>query len=53
MRQEALGVDAVMVTTFADDNKKYLSTDYAQPQPMQDGYVTKELELTGVIAHRM
>lgn len=53
MKQEALGGEAVMVTTFADDNKKYLSTDYAEPQPMRDGYVTKDLELTGVVAHRL
>lgn len=48
MKQEELGGDSIFVTTFADDNKKYLSTDYSQPQEMKDGYVTKELELTGV-----
>jgi cysteine synthase A len=25
--EEAMGSDAVMVTVFPDDNKKYLSTD--------------------------
>ena len=28
--QDALGPDAVVVTVFADDNKKYLSTDLLQ-----------------------
>lgn len=29
----------MVVTTFADDNKKYLSTDYAKEEPMKDGYL--------------
>ena len=51
MAQETLGKDAVVVTTFADDNKKYLSTDYTLSQPMEDHYYSKEVELIGVIAH--
>uniref|UniRef100_UPI001FA7E022 PLP-dependent cysteine synthase family protein n=1 Tax=Cellulosilyticum ruminicola TaxID=425254 RepID=UPI001FA7E022 len=40
--QEKLGKDAVIVTTFADDNKKYLSTDYANEEPMKDHYLSKD-----------
>lgn len=47
MAQNALGGDAVLVTTFADDNKKYLSTDYAKKEPMKDGYLSAQTELTG------
>lgn len=50
--QEFLGEDSVVVTVFADDNKKYLSTDYAQPQQMQPGYLTAQLELEGAVAYR-
>lgn len=52
MAQNELGEDAVMVTVFADDNKKYLSTDYSQPQTMRDSYITKDLELVAVRAYR-
>lgn len=52
MAQEKLGEDCVMTTVFADDNKKYLSTDYADPQEMKEHYLTKNIELTGVIAYR-
>ncbi|MDR1832456.1 MAG: cysteine synthase family protein [Fusobacteriaceae bacterium] len=33
------------VTTFADDSKKYLSTDYAKEEPVKDGYLTRDIEL--------
>ena len=52
MAQEKLGADCILTTVFADDNKKYLSTDYADPQEMKDHYITKDLELTGVTAYR-
>ncbi len=52
MAQAKMGEDAVMTTVFADDNKKYLSTDYSDPQEMKDHYITKYLELTDVIVHR-
>lgn len=52
MKQNELGDDSVMVTTFADDNKKYLSTDYAEPQPMRDGYLAADIELVGLTVHR-
>lgn len=52
MAAERIGGDPVIVTVFADDNKKYLSTDYAKEEPMKDSYYTKDLTLDLVIAHR-
>jgi len=48
LAQEHLGKDAVVATVFADDNKKYLSTDYAKPLDIQDGMLSKNICLTGV-----
>ena len=44
--------DAVLVTVFSDDNKKYLSTDYAKEEPVREGYYSPRVRLTDVIAHR-
>ena len=43
--QEELGPDAVVVTVFSDDNKKYLSTALFGDEPIQDGYLSPEVEL--------
>jgi len=45
--QDELGPDAVVVTVFADSNKKYLSTDLMHEEPVRDGYRAPEVELTG------
>jgi cysteine synthase len=45
LAQERLGQDAVVVTVFADDNKKYLSTDLLRTEPVKDGYLAPEIEL--------
>jgi cysteine synthase A len=45
MAQDRLGEDAVVVTVFADDNKKYLSTDLLREEPVKDGYFSPEIEL--------
>ncbi|MBQ4518551.1 MAG: cysteine synthase family protein [Clostridia bacterium] len=45
---DALGDDAVIVTVFADDNKKYLSTDYAKTQTPPEGSLTADISLTGI-----
>ena len=50
--QEKLGEDAVMTTVFADDNKKYLSTDYANDYEMKGSYISKDVELLDVKAWR-
>ena len=45
---ERLGRDAVVVTVFCDDNKKYLSTALLQSEPLKAGYRSPEVELTGL-----
>ena len=45
--QEKLGKDANIVTVFADDNKKYLSTDYAKEFDVKETYLSKDIELIG------
>ncbi len=52
MAQEKLGCESVVVTVFADDNKKYLSTDYARPQEAREGYYSAQIELEDVFVHR-
>ncbi len=44
---EKLGGDAVVVTVFSDDNKKYLSTDLLREEPVRDGYLSPEVKLEG------
>jgi cysteine synthase A len=46
--QESLGGDAVVVTVFADDNKKYLTTDLLREEPVKPGYLSSQVELTGI-----
>ena len=48
--QNELGEGSVVVTVFPDDNKKYLSTDLLREEPSQEGYLTPEVELTGLRA---
>lgn len=50
--QEALGGEAVVATVFADDNKKYLSTDLLRVEPVRPGFLTPEIELRGLHALR-
>lgn len=52
LTQEELGGSGCVVTVFADDNKKYLSTDYAKVQPEQNGFISGNVTLMGVIAYR-
>jgi len=47
MAQERLGPEAVVVTIFSDDNKKYLSTDLMREEPVKPGFLSSELELVG------
>ncbi len=44
--QNELGKDAVVVTVFADDNKKYLSTDLLRKEPVKDDFISTDIELT-------
>lgn len=45
--QDRMGHDAVVATVFADDNKKYLSTDLSREEPVRPGYLTQDVELLG------
>lgn len=45
MMQNDLGDDAVVVTVFPDDNKKYLSTDLLKEEPVKSGYLSPHIEL--------
>ena len=42
--QDQLGSDAVVVTVFPDDNKKYLSTDLMHDEPSSSTHLTPFLE---------
>jgi cysteine synthase A len=46
--QQELGPEAVVVTVFADDNKKYLSTGLLQQEPIRENFLTPQIELTGI-----
>jgi cysteine synthase A len=52
LAQDALGPDAVVVTVFADDNKKYLSTDLLRDEPVRPGFMSTEVTLLGLRALR-
>jgi cysteine synthase A len=43
--QAELGPEAVVATVFSDDNKKYLSTDLFGDEPIQDQFLSPEVEL--------
>ncbi len=50
--QDSLGPDAVVVTVFSDDNKKYLSTDLLRDEPVRDHFVAPAITLTGFGARK-
>ncbi len=50
--QNDLGRDAVVVTVFSDDNKKYLSTDLLRPEPVKEGFLAPDVRLLGVHAFK-
>lgn len=52
MAAEALPDDAVVVTVFSDDNKKYLSTDYTKTEPAKPDFYTNDLVLRRVAAYK-
>lgn len=52
MSLDKIGADKCVVTVFADDNKKYLSTDYAKDFEAKDEYISSHVELLGVRAYR-
>jgi cysteine synthase A len=46
--QNMLGDSAVVTTVFADDSKKYLSTDYAKEEPIKEDFLSSDIVLEGV-----
>jgi cysteine synthase A len=44
---EKHGGEAIVATVFADDNKKYLSTDLVRNEPVKDGYLSTDIRLFG------
>lgn len=41
-----------IVTVFADDNKKYLSTDYSKEEPVKEGFLSTDIEILSMEAVR-
>jgi cysteine synthase A len=50
--QDELGDDAVVVTVFPDDNKKYLSTDLLRQEPVKHGHLSPHVSVEGVRAFK-
>lgn len=48
LAQDEIGAESTVVTVFADDNKKYLSTDYSKQQILSEDYLSSKVELLGV-----
>jgi cysteine synthase A len=46
--QEKLDPAAPVVTVFADDNKRYLTTDLMKEEPINKAYLSPEIELIGL-----
>ncbi len=47
-----LGGEGVVATVFADDNKKYLSTDLLREEPAKAEFLAPDVQLTGFRAFR-
>ncbi len=50
--QNEIGKDAVVVTVFADSNKKYLSTDLLRDEPVKDNFLSPDIELENFRAYK-
>jgi len=50
--QNDLGDNAIVVTVFPDDNKKYLSTDLLRDEAVKPGYLTPDVEFEDYRAHK-
>ena len=50
--QDSIGREAVVVTVFADSNKKYLSTDLLREEPVRDDYISPQVEVIGFRAYQ-
>jgi cysteine synthase A len=52
LAQEELSPEAVVVTFFCDDNKKYLSTDLVREEPVRPEHLSPHVRLLGFEAFR-
>lgn len=50
--QEKLGKESNVVTIFSDDNKKYLSTDLMKDEIVKDDFISKNVALLNIVAHK-
>lgn len=50
--QDMLGSDKVIVTIFPDDNKKYLSTDLLNEEPVKSDFLSTDVELISFNAYK-
>lgn len=50
--QEILGKDSIVVTVFSDDNKKYLSTELMEKEPVKEGFISTDIKLLGLKSHK-
>ena len=50
--QNNLGKDAVIISVFSDDNKKYLSTDLLRQEPVKAGFLAPDIELMQIRAFK-
>lgn len=49
--QNKYGPEATVTTVFSDDNKKYLSTDYARQEPIKENHLSPKVELISYHYH--
>jgi cysteine synthase A len=47
--QQKYGFDSVIATVFPDDNKKYLTTDLMNEEPVKESYVAPKIDLLEII----
>ncbi|MEA4832394.1 Cysteine synthase [bioreactor metagenome] len=52
MVQNLLGDERIVVTVFPDDNKKYLSTDYSEPQTIRGDSIISDIKLLDMTAYK-
>ena len=50
--QEKLGKDALVVTVFSDDNKKYLSTDLMREEPVKPDFFSTDIQLSCFLPYK-
>jgi cysteine synthase A len=50
--QNKVGGEAAVATVFSDSNKKYLSTDLMNDEPVREGYLTPDVKLIDYIVHK-